>query len=117
MDNFFQKFELDIWWKFLLMLGVIFSISPIIFDIKILDARHLVGLGLGLILIGISYFIANRHISQMVYGGILSTQAAIHTWYTRVILVTGIIVSVVFFASLVMGLLNLELTICKASQN
>ncbi len=64
--------NIDIWWKAVLMLGVLAAIGSAIFKIEFLEGKHLFGFGLGLIMIGLGFWKAYKTFSQFGFGGILS---------------------------------------------
>ena len=52
--DFIKLFNIDRWWKVVLWLGVALCGIVLTCDVKIIDAKYLLGLGFGLIIIGIS---------------------------------------------------------------
>jgi hypothetical protein len=80
----------DIWWKAVLILGVLTSASSIMFDVDFIENRHLFGLGLGMIFIGIAQWMAWKTVSQVIFGGILSTKVIRHNIMSLIILIIGI---------------------------
>src|SRR5450631_1700351 len=71
-DNAIEKFKLDKWYGIVLYIGVLAVGSSMIGGDDFLSRKHLMGLGLGCILTGLSFFIAQRRENYSVPGGILS---------------------------------------------
>lgn len=70
--DFIKLFNIDSWWKVVLWIGIALCGIVLIFDVKIVEAKHLLGLGLGLIIVGISIFgaqntMCNKYLNLMGY--------------------------------------------------
>ena len=61
--SFLENLKLDSWWKAVLYLGVAGVASSFIFQIQFIQPKHLFGMSVGLILIGIAKWIAQKDIS------------------------------------------------------
>lgn len=88
--DFLEKIKLDRWFGIVLYLGV--GLLGITFFTKpeFVEKKHLLGLGLGCILIGISYFIAEKHLTEFIRGGMLKTKILQHNFISYLILILGI---------------------------
>ena len=106
MKETIKIFKVDTWWKFVLLLGLVLITSVFSFDIGVINEKHLLGLGAGLLTIGIAYFKANKHINIPYQGGILSTEKVIHDIYSIIILAIGLVITILFFTLLIIGLLH-----------
>ena len=62
--------KIDIWWKAVLCIGVALCACVLIFNIDILNRKHLLGLGIGLVMIGISMFMASKILVHREYNAI-----------------------------------------------
>lgn len=81
--------KLDAWWKVVLVCGIALVASALTFDIEIVDRKHLLGLGLGMFLVGISNFAALKTVVIPDKGGYWETKTPIHNRITKVILCIG----------------------------
>jgi hypothetical protein len=88
--------NIDSWWKAILIIGILASIGATVFPIEFLSRKHLFGLGLGMILIGISNWIAQRHLSSFTNGGFLSWTEIKHNLFTGILLLLGILLVLLF---------------------
>jgi hypothetical protein len=89
-DNAIEKFKLYKWYAIVLYIGVLAAGSSMIKGDDFLSRKHLMGLGLGCILIGLSFFIAQKQEHYSVPGGFLSRDITKHNWVTIPILLFGI---------------------------
>ncbi|MEI6348877.1 MAG: hypothetical protein WCP69_13095 [Bacteroidota bacterium] len=103
--NIFENFKIDVWWKAVLLIGCLLIAASFFFNITFINPKHLFGLGLGLSLIGLSYFIANKHAHTPVSGGFLVQQITQHNFVTILLLIIGIVISVMFFIFLLIQLI------------
>ncbi len=90
-DNAIEKFKLYKWYAIVLYIGVLAAGSSMIKGDDFLSRKHLMGLGLGCILIGLSFFIAQKHESYPVPGEILTRDIIKHNWVTIPVLLFGIV--------------------------
>lgn len=67
-----KLFNIDLWWKAVLMLGILAVVGASIFKIEFLESKHIFGFGLGMISIGLGFWKAYKTFSQLGMGGILS---------------------------------------------
>ena len=56
--NFPNTLKLDSWWSITLWSGVALFTSGLIFNIEIVNRKHLMGLGIGMFIIGLVSFIS-----------------------------------------------------------
>jgi hypothetical protein len=104
--NYFSKiFKVDVWWKFILLLSVAIIACTLLIDIYIVNPKHLLGLGIGLLLIGVSCFIANKHINASNGYEVVSTERIIHNTTTLCLFVLGIIIAALFFILIIISLI------------
>ena len=54
--DYIKWLNIDHWWKVVLWIGVSLCIISLLFDIDIVSTKHLLGLSIGLIIIGLSMF-------------------------------------------------------------
>lgn len=95
--EYFKLFKIDVWWKLVLWCGIALFASGLLFNnIEIINPRHLIGLGLGMFLIGLSFFIANKIANDIRIDGILSTYVIVHNTATRLIFWIGVLLSSIF---------------------
>jgi len=82
--------NIDMWWKAILILGVLTSACALMFNTGFIENKHLFGFGLGMIFIGIAQWMAWKTMSQFIAGGILSTKVIKHNPVSIIILIIGI---------------------------
>ncbi len=94
--KFLENLKLDKWWAFVLYLGVGTSLSALMFKVDFIEEQHLFGLGIGMILIGLSFWIAEKQFSgikppNFYTGGtaVISWTETRHNWLTKILLVAG----------------------------
>ena len=104
--NISEVFKLDTWWKALLMLGILMCGDSVIAPIPILNSYYIFGLGIGFILIGVSWFKAQKFRIVKRLSGDQSGYTTIHTRFTQILFMAGVILSVVFLALTVIHLLS-----------
>ena len=90
-------FKLDHWWKLVLLCGILLSASSMMFDIQFIERRYILGLGLGMALIGIGYWIAKKRAHHWADGGIYSWDVFEHNKATKTIIGSGVLISIYFF--------------------
>jgi len=99
------KMKIDVWWKAVLILGIFATASSLIFEITFIENRHLFGFGLGMIFVGIAQWMAWKVVSQIAFGGILSTRVIKHDVISIIILIIGIVLILLFGFLIVRGLI------------
>ena len=103
--NIFENLKLNKWYGIILYLGVLIIAASLLFKVDFLEEKHTFGFGLGLIMIGLSYFMAEKVANQFAYGGILSWQIIKHNPVSVIILTIGIALTVGFGFLIVRGLI------------
>jgi hypothetical protein len=91
-----EKIKLNKWYGIVLYIGLLAAGVSMISGSEILSRKHLMGLGIGCILTGLSFFIAEKRENQVVNKGLLFRDIIKHTWATIPILLAGIFL-IVFF--------------------
>lgn len=105
MMNIFGNLKLDKWYSIVLFLGFLMIGASMFFKITFIEVKHLFGFGLGLVMIGISFFMAQKVASQFAFGGILSWPIIKHNLVSIIILIIGIALTVGFGFLIVRGLI------------
>lgn len=82
--------NVDIWWKAVLIIGILTCASSMMFNVNFIENKHLFGFGLGMVFIGIAQWMAWTTISQFHLGGILSTNITKHNFLSMLVLLIGI---------------------------
>jgi len=80
-------------------------VASLLFKVDFLEPKHTFGFGLGLVMIGISFFMAQKVANQFAYGGILSWQIIKHNLFSVLILIIGIGLTFLFGFFIVKGLI------------
>lgn len=101
----FNLFKIDTWWKAVIVLGLIACVGAATINIEFIERKHLMGFGLGMILIGLSHWIAWKTVSFFEQGGILSGQVIKHNFFTIIILLFGIGLISLFGFLIIKGLI------------
>lgn len=107
-----SSLKLDKWWKIVLWLGVLAMAASLIYQVPFVQSKHLFGLGIGLVLIGLSHAIAHTTQSWIkppnVYtgGAALITKDIIdHNFVTWILFLIGLLISLLFLVLLVISLI------------
>ncbi len=110
--SFLEGLKLNTWWKVILWLGVVADAATFIFNIDFINKKYLFGLGLGMILIGISYWIAQKTYSTLKPSNVYTGQAGILSWkeinhnpVTVILLTLGITLVIIFGLLIIKNLL------------
>lgn len=94
--EFGQLFKIDYWWKLVLLCGIMLSGSALVFDIQFIERRYILGLGIGMIFIGIGYWMSKQVAHKWADGGMYHWDIFVHNWKTRSIIGLGFILSIYF---------------------
>jgi len=89
-ESAIEKFKLYKWYAIVLYIGVLAAGSSLVKGDDFLSRKHLMGLGFGCILIGLSFFIAQKQEIYSEPGGILTRDIIKHNWVTLPVLLFGI---------------------------
>lgn len=102
-----KNLKLDSWWKVVLWCGIALFASALIFNIEIVNRKHLLGLGLGMFLVGVANFAALHSIAvpDEFRTGYWTTKKTIHSIRTRIWLYIGWGLVVIFGSLLAWGLI------------
>jgi hypothetical protein len=92
----FNIFKIDTWWKAVLALGLISCIGATITSISIVENKHLFGLGMGLLCIGLSHWMAWKTAVTNYMNGFLSWNIIKHNPVSYLLLITGITLTILF---------------------
>jgi hypothetical protein len=95
-ENAIEKIKLNKWYGIVLYIGILAAGLSLLSGNEILSRKHLMGLGMGCILTGLSFFIAQKRENHFVNNGILYRDFIKHTWITIPILLVGIFL-ILFF--------------------
>ena len=90
-------FKIYHWWKLVLLCGILLSASSMMFDIQFIERRYVLGLGIGMTLIGIGYWMAKKVAHQWGDGGMYYWDIFEHNWITKTTIGVGILISIYFF--------------------
>lgn len=110
--KFLENLKLNTWYGITLYLGVLLIAAAFYFNKDFLEEKHVMGLGIGMVLVGISMIMAEKHLSTIkppnVYTGgpaLLSWIEIRHNAFTMVLLIIGIGLIGLFGFLLVKGLI------------
>lgn len=78
--SFLENLKLDSWWKAIFYLGVAGIASSFLFSPNFIQQKHMFGFGLGMVVIGIAYWIAEKEYSAIKPPNAYTGPAAILTW-------------------------------------
>lgn len=100
-----ENLKLDKWYGIVLYLGAMMMAASLYFKVDFIEEKHLFGLGIGLVLIGLAYWISERYLNQIAYNGILSTQIIKHNPISIILLIIGVLLVTLFGFLVVKGLI------------
>jgi hypothetical protein len=63
--KFLQNLKLDKWYGIILYLGLLLILASLLFEVKFLREIYASGFGLGLVMIGVSYFIGKKYVQYI----------------------------------------------------
>lgn len=100
-----DSFKIDAWWKAVLICGIALIAVSLLFEIEIVNRKHLMGIGAGMFIIGISNWIALKTVIHE-YGvqGFFHGQVPIHSTSTKWMQRIGVIIVAGFGILLIWGL-------------
>ena len=84
-------FNIDIWWKAVFMLGILAAVGASLFKIEFIESKHLFGIGIGMIMIGIGFWKSYKTFSRFESGGILSWKDYKHDVISIILILIGIV--------------------------
>lgn len=93
------------WWEILTLIGAGFFLCALFFDTQYVNLKHVAGLGIGLITLGVSCWISARNEYSKTYGGYFVTKKVRFTTFTMILFITGVVISLLFLLLLVYGLI------------
>ena len=101
--KFLENLKLDKWYALVLYLGAFFIVASLYFTIDFLEEAHLFGLGLGMVLVGLSFLIAEKTLSVIkspnAYTGgtaLFSWKEIHHNFFTATLLIIGLLLVCIF---------------------
>jgi hypothetical protein len=107
-----ENLQLDTWYGIILYVGVLMMAASIFVNIEFLEEKHLFGLGLGLLLIGISYKKAEMYKNRFKPANIHTGGTGFFQWkvikhntISIIILVIGLGLTGLFGVLVIMNLL------------
>jgi hypothetical protein len=100
-----EKILIERWYNIILLLGLGLVGSSFMFEINFLNKKHLVGLGVGMIIIGLSLNIARKYFYTRYPTGFMQEEGILHNWYTKLMLIVGIIIVIIFLTLLIKNLI------------
>ena len=110
--DYLQKLKLDTWYGIVLYLGCLLIAASLFFKVEFLEEKNLFGLGLGMFLIGISFYKAEKTLNTIkppnVYTGgpaLISWKEIHHDIFSFILLIIGIILSGLFGYLLIKNLI------------
>jgi len=103
--EFLNNIKLNIWWKVMVVLGIIMFFSGIYLDTPIVPGKHIAGLGMGFFIIGMTNWAALKHISAFVSGGMLQTKRTVLEPVHRFLLAIGWLITALFGTLILWGLI------------
>lgn len=82
-------------------------VITLVFDIQVVNAKHLLGLSIGLVMIGLSVFGAQRYsvIPAPELNGMFEGYVTKHNWFIRCVLIIGFVLSILFLILIIVNLI------------
>jgi hypothetical protein len=101
--KFLENLKLDKWYTLVLYLGVFFIVASLYFAIDFLKEKYLFGLGAGMVMVGLSFFIAEKTLSTIkspnAYTGgptWISWKEIRHNFFSVALLIIGLFLICIF---------------------
>lgn len=98
-----ENLKLDSWYGIITYIGVLMMAASLFFSADFIEERHLFGLGLGFLFIGLSFLIAEKHQNTIKPPDVYTGPAALISWkiikhnpFTIIILIIGIGLTILF---------------------
>lgn len=95
--NLLQNLKLDKWYGIVLYLGTLSVAASLFTNISFVQTKYLFGFGLGAVLVGLSFWMAEKNMSAIKPPNVYTGGAALLTWkeirhnpFTLVLLIIGI---------------------------
>lgn len=101
-----SNFKVDSWWKVMIIMGMALMIIPFLSKITFVNPIDVFLLGLGLFLIGLSYFIARIYVNVFRPNGILQIEETLHNVLSRIVLLGGIILTIISISFIIINRFN-----------
>ncbi len=104
--DYIKWLNVDKWWKVVLWLGVAFEAIALLFYVQIVNPKHLLGLGFGMIMIGLSMWGAQTTCVKPMpeLNGFFEGKAAHHNWMTLLGVIVGGLITALFLTLIIIGL-------------
>ena len=103
--NILQNLKLDRWYSIVLYLGALLVLASLVLQIDFLKVKHLFGLGMGMAIVGLAFYIAEKVASAIALGGIISTTIIKHNIATIIMLIIGFALITLFGSLIVYNLI------------
>lgn len=75
-----ENLKLDLWYGIVLYVGVLMIAASLFFEVDFLKEKHLFGFGLGMFLVGISFWIAEKYAHSFKPPNFYTGGAALISW-------------------------------------
>lgn len=98
--------KIDSWWKCVLTCGVALIAISLLFNIELVNRKHLLGIGIGMFIVGLANWMALKtvvHKDNSIQGFFYGT-SPIHNTFTKNMQVVGCIICVIFGGLLIWAL-------------
>jgi hypothetical protein len=105
VDEVKKLFNLDQWYGVTLFIGILCIVAPFFKDIVFVNQKHLVGLGIGLIILSIAYIKANRYMNRIENGHIIQWRQTIHDTFTKILVLIGVALTTLFLGLIIYSLI------------
>ncbi|HEX9826413.1 MAG TPA: hypothetical protein VGA80_07415 [Flavobacteriaceae bacterium] len=88
--NLLENLKLNRWYGVVLYLGVLLIVASLYFEIDFVQKKHLFGLGIGMILIGLAHLMSEKYLTKFDYGGYFTIPINKHNAISRILIFFGI---------------------------
>lgn len=85
-----ENLKLDRWYGIVLYLGVALISASLFLTPEFVAQKHLFGLGVGMLLIGIGYVMSEKYMHEIAYGGIISHKINKHNFASIILIAIGV---------------------------
>lgn len=89
--NTFSRLKLNVWWKVMLLLGIVLLIVVLTNDITLVDAASLFGMASGMVIAGLANFSAEKYGINHYRGGSMEGYYVEHGFISGTVFLIGLL--------------------------
>ena len=85
-----ENLKLESWYGIMFYVGLLMIGASLYLKVDFIEMKHLFGFGLGLVILGFSFIIAEKHRHEINSGLMISTKVIIHSPISWILMIIGI---------------------------